>query len=152
MSLTNVYDGLLPGMYVYASVFIQRPKVYALPAQTTPPQAILVSGNRTYCYLLKDNKAIKTPVQAGISDGTWGEVDKMKINDAWVKVGGNEHVIVGDLSELADGQAVNVAESPGIRAGCSSVVIATHAWGKSTTFNGFTSAGGVSTMSYWWSA
>ena len=36
----------------------------------------------------------------------------MKIDDAWVKVTGKEEVIVGDLSELTDGQAVEVAATP----------------------------------------
>jgi RND family efflux transporter MFP subunit len=101
------YGGLRPGMYVYASVFIRRPNVYALPQQ-----ALVVLGNQTYCYLLKDGKAVKTPVAAAVSDGTWVEVDRMKVDGAWVKVAGNEQVIVGDLSELTDGQAVEVAAAP----------------------------------------
>ena len=66
-------------------------------------------GNQTYCYLLQNDKAVKTPVEVGISDGTWVEVDKMKIGDPWVKVTGDENVILGDLSELTDGQTVKVA-------------------------------------------
>ena len=107
------YDGLRPGMYVYAKVLVQRPNVYALPQQT-----LLVSGNQTYCYLLRSGKAVKTPVQAGVSDGTWVEVDQMKIGDRWRKVTGGEEVILGDLSELTDGQTVRgvqgtVREGPG---------------------------------------
>ena len=98
------YDGLRPGMYVNAKVLVQRSNVYALPQQ-----ALMVSGNQTYCYLLRSTKAVKTPVQAGISDGTWVEVDQMKIDDPWQKVTGNEEVILADLSELTDGQTVKVA-------------------------------------------
>ena len=43
------YDGLRPGMYVYTKVLVQRPNVYALPQQT-----LMVSGNQTYCYLLRN--------------------------------------------------------------------------------------------------
>jgi HlyD family secretion protein len=102
------YDGLRPGMYVYTKVLIQRPDAFALPQK-----ALIVSGNQTYCYLLKDNKAVKTPVEVGISDGTWTEVDKMKINDPWVKVNGSEDVIIADLSELTDGQTVKVNQTTG---------------------------------------
>ncbi len=100
------YDGLRPGMYVYTKVLVERPHVYALPQQ-----ALIVSGNQTYCYLLRSNKAVKTSVETGVSDGTWTEVDKMKIGEAWQKVTGNEEVILGDLSELTDGQTVTVAKT-----------------------------------------
>ena len=98
------YDGLRPGMYVNTKVLVQRSNVYALPQQT-----LMVSGNQTYCYLLCRTKAVKTPVQAGISDGTWVEVDQMKIDDPWRKVTGDEDVILADLSELTDGQTVRLA-------------------------------------------
>jgi hypothetical protein len=91
-------------MYVYAKLLIQRPDVYALPQQ-----ALVVLGNQTYCYLLKDGKAVKTAILAGVSDGTWVEVDRMKIDDEWVKVAGEESVILGDLNELTDGETLKVA-------------------------------------------
>ena len=37
------------------------------------------------CYLLAGGKAVKTPVETGISDGNWVEVSKLKIGDPWVK-------------------------------------------------------------------
>ncbi len=97
------YNGLRPGTYVYVNVFVHRPDVYTLPQQ-----ALMVSGNQTYCYLVKDGKAVKTPVDRAISDGSWVEVDKMKTGDPWVKVSGKEQVIVGNLSDLTDGEAVTV--------------------------------------------
>jgi RND family efflux transporter MFP subunit len=100
------YDGLRPGMYVYTKVLVQRPDVFALPQK-----ALTVLGNQTYCFLLQNNKAVKTPVEVGISDGAWVEVDKMKIGDPWIKVTGNEDVIMGDLSELTDGQTVKVTQT-----------------------------------------
>jgi RND family efflux transporter MFP subunit len=100
------YDGLRPGMYVYAKVLVERPHVYALPQQS-----LVVSGNQTYCYLLRSSKAVKTSVEMGVNDGTWTEVHKMEIGDTWQNVTGHEEVILGDLSELTDGQAVNVAQT-----------------------------------------
>ena len=82
------YDGLRPGMYVYAKVLVRRSNVYALPQQT-----LLVSGNQTYCYLLQGTKAVKTAVLPGLSDGTWVELTKMKIGDTWGKVTGDEKVV-----------------------------------------------------------
>jgi RND family efflux transporter MFP subunit len=100
------YDGLRPGMYVYTKVLVERPHVYALPQQ-----ALVLSGNQTYCYLLRDGKGIKTSVETGMNDGTWVEVDKMKIGDAWQKVTGKEDVVLGDLNELTNGQTVKVAQT-----------------------------------------
>jgi len=100
------YDGLRPGMYVYVTVFIHRPDVYALPQE-----ALVMSGNQTFCFLLQDGKAVKTPVDTAVSDGKWVEVAKMKIGDSWVKVAGKEQVILGDLSELTDGQAVQAKQA-----------------------------------------
>jgi RND family efflux transporter MFP subunit len=103
---TKDSPGLRPGMYVYTKVLVERLKVYALPQPS-----LMVSGNQNYCYLLRNSKAVKTPVQAGLSDGTWIEVDRMKIYDSWGKVRGDEEVILADLSELTDGQTVEVAQT-----------------------------------------
>ena len=100
------YDGLRPGMYVNTKVLIERSGVPMLPHD-----ALVVSGNQTYCYLLHGGKAVKTPVVRGLNDGGWSEVTKMKIDDAWVKVTGHEDVILGDLSELTDGQTVKVVQN-----------------------------------------
>jgi RND family efflux transporter MFP subunit len=96
--------GIRPGMYVYAKVFVERRGVCAVPQD-----AVSVAGNQAYCYLLERGKAVKTPVQAGITDGNWIEVTQLKIDDPWVKVTGAEQFILGDLSELSDGLTVKPA-------------------------------------------
>jgi hypothetical protein len=96
--------GLRPGTYVCGKVVIQRPNVRVLPEQ-----ALVVHGNQTFCYLLAGGKAVRTPVQRGLSDGTWVEVVKRQTGDAWTPFTGNEPVIVGDLTEIVDGQPVEVA-------------------------------------------
>ncbi len=105
------YDGLRPGMYVFTKVLVVRPHVYALPQQV-----LVVSGNQTYCYLQRGSKAVKTPVETDVNDGTWVEIRKMKIGDAWKNVTGDEDVILADLSELTDGQTVTLAKTAAPRA------------------------------------
>jgi multidrug efflux pump subunit AcrA (membrane-fusion protein) len=100
--------GLRPGMYVNTHVIIQRSGVPMLPQD-----ALVVAGNQTYCYLLEDGKAVKTPVVRGLREGGWVEVTKMKIDDPWVKVTGAENVILGDLDERTNGQAVKVVGKQG---------------------------------------
>ncbi len=96
--------GIRPGMYVHAKIFVQRQGVHALPQE-----ALTMEGNETYCYLLKDGRAAKALVLRGSSDGNWVEVDKMKIGDPWVRISGNEPVILGNLEELSNGDKVEVA-------------------------------------------
>jgi RND family efflux transporter MFP subunit len=102
------YPGLRPGMYVYGKVIIQRP-----PTRVLPAGAVAMLGNETFCYLFRDGKAVRTQVQRGIGDGTWVEVLRKKVAESWEPLKGDEEVIAGDVTEIADGQQVQpAAEQP----------------------------------------
>jgi HlyD family secretion protein len=109
VELPNPKGQFLPGMYAYGSVFIERANVRALPVS-----AVTQIGNQTYCYLALDGKAVRTPVQTGVSDGTWVEVTGKLVRSSgssegtWEPFDGTEDVIVGDLSEISDGVPVQV--------------------------------------------
>jgi multidrug efflux pump subunit AcrA (membrane-fusion protein) len=109
IDLPNPKDELLPGMYAYGSIEIERPKVWAIPNS-----GIVEVGNRICCYLVKDGQAVRTQIQAGVSDGAWTEVVKRRTYPtsgepgAWEDFTGSEQVIDGDLSEISDGKPVNV--------------------------------------------
>jgi HlyD family secretion protein len=109
VELPNPDGKFLPGMYAYGSVFIERPNVRALPVS-----AVTQIGNQTYCYLAVDGKAVRTPVQTGVSDGTWVEVAGKLVRSPgssdgkWVAFDGTEAVIDGNLSEISDGVPVQV--------------------------------------------
>src|SRR5262245_29292350 len=96
-------------MYAYGSVLIERRRVRALPAT-----ALTQIGNQTYCYLLVDGKAVRTPVQVGVSDGSWVEVTGKLVRatdqseGVWEAFNGTEPVVDGDLSLVSDGQPVKV--------------------------------------------
>jgi RND family efflux transporter MFP subunit len=113
IDLPNPEATLLPGMYAYAMVLIKRVDVMALPAN-----AITEAGNENYCFLLVDGKAVKTPLQTGVSDGDWTEVVKKKVDQQWLPMSGDEQVILGTLSEISSGEAVQVsrpkARAPGL--------------------------------------
>jgi multidrug efflux pump subunit AcrA (membrane-fusion protein) len=114
VELPNPQGKFLPGMYAYGSVLIERPNVRALPVA-----AVTQIGNQTYCYLALDGKAVRTPVQAGVSDGTWVEVTGKLVKSAgssegtWEAFDGTEAVIDGDLSEISDGLPVEVDHGNG---------------------------------------
>jgi HlyD family secretion protein len=109
VDLPNPKGEFLPGMYAYGSVFIERPDVRALPVS-----AITQIGNQNYCYLVIDGKAVRTPVQTGVSDGSWVEVtgklarSARSSEEVWVAFDGAEAVIDGNLSEISDGELVTV--------------------------------------------
>jgi len=109
IDLPNPHDELLPGMYAYGSIEIERPKVRAIPMSAT-----VQIGNRMCCYLVKDGKAVRTQIQAGVSDGTWIEVVKRRTYPTsgdpapWEDFNGTEEVIAGDLSEIADGKPISI--------------------------------------------
>ena len=95
-------------MYVDAKIFMERPNV-----RVVPQDAVTVLGNQTYAFLLENGKAVKTPVERGISDGTRTQIVKKKVGGSWLVLTGQEDFIVGDLSELVDGQAVAEAQATG---------------------------------------
>jgi hypothetical protein len=61
-----------------------------------------------------DGKAVQTPVQIGVSDGSWVEVTGKLVRSsasaerAWVVFDGTEAVANGDLSEISNGGPVQV--------------------------------------------
>ena len=108
IDLPNPDGKLMPGMYATGSVTIERKGVKAVP--TT---AVMEKGDQACCYQVVDGKAVRTPVQTGVSDGTWVEVRRKEVKGTegaweWADFTGEEAVFVGDLSELTDGAAVRV--------------------------------------------
>ena len=113
IDLPNPGSQLLPGMYSYAKIIIERPEAKALPVA-----ALTYSGEKTFCWTYKDGRAVRTEVRTGISDGDWIEVTNLqrpsssRVADLWMPVTGKEQVILGDLSVLSDGSPVDVVPAP----------------------------------------
>lgn len=104
IDLPNPDASILPNMYAYGTVVIERENVLAAPME-----AITYSGNQSYCWLVEDGKARKVPVETGTSDGTWIELIHKGPDNAqnWT---GSEQVVLGDHTELVDGEAVQAKE------------------------------------------
>jgi multidrug efflux pump subunit AcrA (membrane-fusion protein) len=111
IELLNPEGVFLPGMYAYGSVRIERQGVRALPTS-----AVTQIGNQTFCYLVVDGKAVQTPIHTSVSDGLWVEVTGKLVRSAgssegtWQPFDGSEAVVAGDLSEISDGQLVQVGQ------------------------------------------
>ncbi|HEY5313779.1 MAG TPA: hypothetical protein VIK18_14725 [Pirellulales bacterium] len=137
VKLPNTDSQILPGMYAYGKVIIERPNVMALPVS-----ALTYNGERTYYWSHEHGKAVRTEIQTGVSDGEWIEVTnrllapvakKVSVSEVsyhaspeaqspatprfedvtWVPFDGSEQVILGDLSVLTDGAPVQVTPAAG---------------------------------------
>ncbi|MHB1562064.1 MAG: efflux RND transporter periplasmic adaptor subunit, partial [Isosphaeraceae bacterium] len=112
IDLPNPGGELLPNMYAYVEISIERPGVRALPAS-----ALSYNGEAVYCWLYRDGKAVRTELQTGVSDGRWIEVTDRRISasaeetEDWKPIGGSERVILGDPSSLTEGTPVEVVSA-----------------------------------------
>jgi HlyD family secretion protein len=106
IDLPNPDSQILPGMYAYGTVIIERPGVRAVPLS-----ALTYSGDDTFMWRFENGKAVQTPVRTAVTDGEWIEVtDRKNPNGSWTPIDGTEQVILGDLSVLVDGAQVKVVE------------------------------------------
>ena len=77
IDLKNPGSQLLPGMYAYAKVIIDRPSVRALPLSALMhlgDKTILQVGERRFCWMYEDGRARRIEVETGVSDGEWIEI------------------------------------------------------------------------------
>ena len=97
-------------MYAYGKVIIERPGVRAVPLD-----ALVYSGDKTFCWLYENGKAVRTEIETGVSDGEWIEVTNRRApaprqapadKVPWTPIDGSEQVILGDLSILTEGATV----------------------------------------------
>jgi HlyD family secretion protein len=111
VDLSNPGSQILPGMYAYGKVIIERPNVRAIPTST-----LVKNADKTYVWTYKDGHAAPIEVRTGISDGEWTEITSRQLSptsgseDPWTPIDGTEQVIVGDVSILTTGCAVKVAK------------------------------------------
>ncbi len=126
IDLRNPESQILPGMYAYARVIIERPNVWALPVSALMhiEKTILHIGEKTYCWTYENGHAKRIEVETGLMDnkGEWIEVTNRQFPpvagsaDEWAPIDGKEQVIVGDLSTLAEGSPLKVDSTSGTEA------------------------------------
>ena len=106
IDLPNPGSQLLPGMYAYAEMVIERPKIWAVPLA-----ALNFRGDQSFCWIHENGRAKRIEVQRGVSDDEWIEVTKRRVPGppgrlaakiSWTPIDGSEEVIVGDTSILTD--------------------------------------------------
>ncbi len=110
IDLLNPNGRLRPGMYVYATIVAEHRDVWTLPSS-----AVVTQGEQTFCYGLRDNKAVRLPIQIGLRGDDLVEVVKKQVEPApkpmgtWKEFTGREEII-REAAKVADGQQVQVRE------------------------------------------
>ncbi len=125
IDLPNTDSKIRPGMYAYATVPIQRPNAWTLPRS-----ALAFSGDKTFVWTYDNGRAVRTEVRTGFADEEWVEIVSRRVSDPsdntrqtddpgnipgvrgrWAAITGSESVLVGDLSTLAVGEPVRLAQA-----------------------------------------
>jgi multidrug efflux pump subunit AcrA (membrane-fusion protein) len=121
IDLPNPGSKMLPGMYAYGKVVVERPDVLALPKS-----AFTHAGGKSFIWCYEDGQAVRTEVQTGIREDKWIEVtnrhikSKSPYKEHWTPIDGTEQVLVGSkLSTLTEGAAVQISEAPAASEGTS---------------------------------
>jgi HlyD family secretion protein len=106
IELPNDDRRLRDGMYVYARITAPMPEAWTLPAN-----AVVKQADQTVCFVYRDGKAVRLPIQPGRTDGKFTEVfKKQKSPGVWEDWTGDEQILSGQASTLADGQSVTLAK------------------------------------------
>jgi hypothetical protein len=115
VDLPNPESKILPGMYAYGRVVVERPNVRALPRS-----ALVYSGGMAFVWLYENGRAKRTEIQTGITSGKWIEVINRGTNkkfhgrEEWEPINGSEQVLIGNMiSTLTEDAAVQLDETPG---------------------------------------
>jgi HlyD family secretion protein len=108
IELPNPRGELRPGMYAYASLVLEHPQAWVVPAAV-----VQRSEDVPFCYLLQDGKAVRTSLRVGVRAGPVLEVLKKRLGTEtrWQEITGNEIVLQGNPAALADGQRVEISAS-----------------------------------------
>jgi hypothetical protein len=114
IDLPNPGSQILPGMYAYGKVVVERPNTLVLPKS-----AFTHGGGKSFIWRFVDGRAWRTEVQTGITDQNWTETTNRRVKkknaeeEEWIPVNTSDQVLLGDkLSTLTEGARVRVDDSP----------------------------------------
>jgi HlyD family secretion protein len=115
IDLPNPESKILPGMYAYGRVVVERPNVRALPKS-----ALIYSGGRAFVWLYEDGHAKRVEVQTGVTSDKWVEIlgrgtnKKFHGREEWEPISGSEQVLIGNMiTTLTEGAPVQLEDTPG---------------------------------------
>jgi HlyD family secretion protein len=114
IDLRNPGSQILPGMYAYGNIVVERPDVRALPKS-----AFTYSGGKSFIWRYDNGHALRTEVATGVTDGEWIEVTNRRVEskssseERWEPILNSEQVLSGSkLSILTEGAPVRLEDLP----------------------------------------
>ncbi len=114
IDMPNPESKILPGMYAYGKVVIERPNTLTLPKS-----AFTHGGGKSFVWLYENGHAWRTEVQTGISEVERTEVTNRRVKtksaeeEKWIPMNTSDQALLGEkLSTLTEGARVRVDDSP----------------------------------------
>lgn len=101
IDIPNPGGKLRPGLYAYATVIVEEHQ----DVLTIPTSAVVLDKDKAFCVVVADGKAVRKPIETGLSDGTRTEVLS--------GLEGVEAVVKANAASLIDGQPVKAIEPEG---------------------------------------
>jgi HlyD family secretion protein len=112
IDLPNPEDLLRPGMYAYAAIQVEQANVLTLPDSAVATRGNVNEGYLDFCFLVRDGKAWRTPIEVGSRGEGRVQVLKKHIDGAWLEFNSDDKFVQGQLATLADGQDVTLVANP----------------------------------------
>jgi RND family efflux transporter MFP subunit len=92
-------DLLRPGMYVIAMISGEKSNALTVPASAVMTQGDVTQGYQTYCFVMQNGKAVRTPIQIGLSGGGHVELLRKQTKPGeWEDFSGAEEIIASAAS------------------------------------------------------
>ena len=96
------------------TIQIEQANVLTLPASAVATRGNVNEGYQDFCFLVRDGKTWRTPVEVGIRGEGRLQVLKKHIDGAWHDFNSDDQFVHGELATLADGQEVTVVANQDI--------------------------------------
>jgi HlyD family secretion protein len=107
IDVPNPKGELRAGMYAYATILVEHPKTWTVPASS-----IVTLGDQAFLYRVENGKAVRTAVELGLREGPVVEVLRKQVKQGqeavWEEFTGREEVVATPAATLTDGQTVSV--------------------------------------------
>lgn len=110
VKLPGTSNQILPGMYAYGTVIVERKGVWALPRGVLDYRR-----GQAFYWTVTDGRAMRMEVLTGVSDSEWTEVTRRRplahSEQPWMPLDGSEQAITGDLSSLLEGAPAQITHA-----------------------------------------
>jgi RND family efflux transporter MFP subunit len=109
IDLPNTDGKLLPGMYMTATLIVERKNVWTLPIA-----AVATQGEQNFCYRVENGVTVRTRIRVGLRGSEVVEVLSKQTkpskpgNEApWEDISGDELVVASNVASLTEGVQVD---------------------------------------------